>query len=284
VANHAALERVWELASRHVSLSTTPRLYVFPGQPPDGSFTFAYWYVPGSEVHYSPEHPFDRGQRDDANDPAHRNLHRVSVFAGVGEAEVAAKVVHELDHARQWDEAGPESYHFGRDVHGAQGRRFGGFPGGGAVYQLVPTEDDANSVASAFIRSHYTESVEGLLAGKGSASLVRPTDPPGEAETLITRLVCFAALYPNDLIDWLNEGDHQLTARLRDLPGDQVSLWRDLVSDSKLEVIRARRDAEAPVEEDLHPLSREQRWDRWLPVREALTDGMARAKEIAGIP
>jgi hypothetical protein len=83
-----------------------------------GGHLGAVWHPPGNVLVEDEQFP-DPTQLDDANAPAHRNLHRIVVPAEPPDAiTFAALVRHELEHARQFDALGRPIFRLQRFIEG----------------------------------------------------------------------------------------------------------------------------------------------------------------------
>ena len=107
----AALGRSWESACDDAGIATPTeaRLYYLPGDA--DAFQGAFHLHPGSLAVYEDRFPFTRGQLEHANDPAHRDLHRIVIRDMPDELTAVALLRHELEHARQY-RASPALYGF----------------------------------------------------------------------------------------------------------------------------------------------------------------------------
>src|SRR5689334_7807536 len=90
------------------------RLYLAKGMGKD--HLGAVWHTPGDELVVDVQFP-DASQLADANDPKHRDLHRIVAPAEPDDAVTfAALVRHELEHARQHDALGQPMFDLQRFI------------------------------------------------------------------------------------------------------------------------------------------------------------------------
>src|SRR5438093_13230054 len=97
------LEETWQAAVDDAALDVSSvRVYPIAGAPPGGQVADAWWWLPHTNMARTTSTPLSPDQVHDGNDPAHRGLHRISRFAGVTRAELAATLRHEREHVWQW--------------------------------------------------------------------------------------------------------------------------------------------------------------------------------------
>jgi hypothetical protein len=127
-------------------------------------------------------------------------LHRVATAPieglepRVAEGALAAKLRHELEHARQLEASGREPFglmQLALEVH----RRKTGGTIYGAFRNQMPIEDDANAAASLFVRKVRPDSVDALRSHEAYGPLVRAVLGPSNPKTLVARLVGFLFHY-----------------------------------------------------------------------------------------
>lgn len=104
----AVLDQEWRAALADAGIdSAQTRVYLMEGvgQGEGGRGAGAVWFPPGDELVLEDQFP-DANRIDDANDPAHINLHRMSLRLDDDVALTAGRMRHELEHARQYDALG----------------------------------------------------------------------------------------------------------------------------------------------------------------------------------
>jgi hypothetical protein len=174
------------------------RLYPFPGErSEDGAH--AFYIVPGHRVSRVPNFPDDLGaQIEDAN--RHLNHHRVAVWVETDAPVLGAKLRHELEHARQFDDFGEKLFDLNDLMSLVISHKIGGLSGGGRLYNFKPTEVDANAAAARFAWEKYgeDEATKRLEAeDEDGAALFRSHTGPASIETLPRRLLCFLGQFPD---------------------------------------------------------------------------------------
>ena len=164
----------------------------------------AQWWAPGESVR---QPPLELSEEDAAAADAWPLIekHRVATAAiglepRLAEAALAAKLRHELEHARQWDACGGEPFFLMQVAREAHRRKTGGTVYGAFVNQM-PIEDDANAAASLFVRRHWADCVDELRQHKDYGPLARSVLGPASPETLVVRMVGFLFHYRDILRD-----------------------------------------------------------------------------------
>jgi hypothetical protein len=187
-----ALNSEWQAALADAGFAgRAARLYPFPGEM-SADETRAYYFVPGQRIYHDAHFPDELGgQIQDAND--HRDRHRIAVWVDGPTPVLGAKLRHELEHARQWDAHGKPLFDLNDLTLAVLAERVGGLPGGGVLYNLIPTETDANAASAAFAWARYGEEVCRPLCDPMSrdGALFRSLTPPPAIETLPTRMLAF---------------------------------------------------------------------------------------------
>jgi len=139
-----------------------------------------------------------------------RPLHRIAFFqdfdANDGRLEASRVAVagallrHELEHARQYDAVGSDTFDIDDQfLDHAIRQRVGGLPSGTDLYNFKPMELDANAAAAMYLRDHHPEHLDAILKGP-HASLARSLTPPETPETLLERTVACLFLF-RDICD-----------------------------------------------------------------------------------
>jgi hypothetical protein len=109
-------------------------------------------------------------------------LHRIVVWSDQDPVLLAAKMRHELEHARQYDSHGPPLFGLHQLASAVLDVKVRGLTGGGFVYGSIPTEVDANAAAARYVNARYPADAERLLNARHEASnLLRSLHGPGSA-------------------------------------------------------------------------------------------------------
>jgi hypothetical protein len=167
----------------------------------------AQWWAPRESVHEPPVN-LELSAKDAAAADATPLVekHRVATAPieglepRVAEAALAAKLRHELEHARQWEACGREPFflmQLAREVHR---RKTGGIVYGAFLNQM-PIEDDANAAASLFVRKRWPDCVDELRRHEAYGTLARAVLGPATPETLVVRMVGFLFHYRDIIRD-----------------------------------------------------------------------------------
>jgi hypothetical protein len=205
-----AIRAEWLAAVEHAGMPADRfRIWLCPPppQPPPGS---AAWIKPGYVVPDEPDEPLRGVQREQANAPENRDLHRIMVIDAFDPrdrlelARLAGRFRHEIEHAVQWDYGGGEAL-WELDLIADQviQMKVGPAPADRVLYRRKPREEDANAAASQFLRERHPDVVDQIAAGE-DAELVRSLLGPPDPRTLIVRTVCFQYLF-NDLTEGLED-------------------------------------------------------------------------------
>jgi hypothetical protein len=153
----------------------------------------AVWHPPGDELVVSEQFP-DASQRADANDPKHRDLHRIVAPDEPTDAVTfAALVRHELEHARQYDALGQAIFDLQQLLEGGVLPYRAVLLEGcaGSLINGVPTEIDANAAASVYVSARFTAEEVGALRGGDRRPLACSLVGPEQFETLPARMVAY---------------------------------------------------------------------------------------------
>jgi hypothetical protein len=189
----------------------------------------AVWHPPGDELVVDEQFP-DASQLADANDPKHRDLHRIVAPAEPDDAVTfAALVRHELEHARQHDALGQPIFDLQRFIENCVlPYRAALLEGcGGPLVNGVPTEIDCNAAASVYVSARFTaEEVATLRSGRRkplACSLVGP-EP---FETLPTRMVAYVHIHRSCAEAYVKEYEPQrsVSELLEERYPDAAEVW-----------------------------------------------------------
>jgi len=168
------------------------------------------------------------------NAPEVRCRHRVVVVrdtpAGeAGRALLAAKLRHELEHARQWNALGDAPQRLSClidaviDELGVSGRE------ARTIYRAQPNERDANAAATNFVQGRFTAGAIAALAAGDDAVLVATEPGPEPLETLVDRNLHFLLQYADvcstlpGFLDELAEIDPELLEKWKQLESQSAS-------------------------------------------------------------
>ena len=202
------------------------RLYVFEGHSPEDGEK-AILLHPGTEAFSDRRFPVSPTQLRDANE--NQTLCRIGTYEDREPVLLAARLRHELEHARQYQAYGMPILRLANLLVAAAGQRFGDFPGSGLYYNLVPTEQDANAAAACHASSRYREDAERLLNDRDAeAGLLRSKMAPEAIETLPKRMVAFALMFSDTLESYAREKGQQSAKLLDDAfpgTGTLYDLW-----------------------------------------------------------
>ena len=105
--------------------------------------------------------------------------------------------------------------------------KVGGLPGGGAFYNLRPSEQDANAASAMLLRERFAPEIVNAILDSEEGALARSLTPPGDPRRLPTRTVCFLFLF----VDVAEEPQRSLSGfdqRLVNVWPPAGELWRKL--------------------------------------------------------
>jgi hypothetical protein len=272
------LQRHWEAALAHAQIeSDAARLYLVGGKPIDRS---AIWIEPGSEIFRTPEFPLTSSQLTDANHAARRDLHRIIAFSETSPIVLAARMRHELEHARQWDQDGSRLTRLEEAIQATHGNTYGGLAWSGLIYNTVPSEADANAAAAQFAAAHFPTGELESLIGEGDGVLFR-SPASTDSETLGLRMLCHIAGWRTEFESHLDSRALNRTSFLDDVVSSGSALWIQFANDVRLQDLnRVIRNAK-PTKEELESLTPRGLRDRWAEVTQPAFDAAERALDIA---
>jgi hypothetical protein len=105
MTNVEELQAEWDAALADAGIDRSAvRLYVIEDVKRDDG-AGAVWFRPGSEIGEG-DQIHNPDYLRDMNKPAHKDLHRIVLWAAVETPVLAGRLRHELEHARQWDRFG----------------------------------------------------------------------------------------------------------------------------------------------------------------------------------
>lgn len=190
-------------------------------------------------AHYPPgwalaaDELIDENFAAELNRPKNVDRHRVVVVrdapAEYGRALVAAKMRHELEHARQWNVLGDMAKVLGHLVEDVVVAVAGSFNDEGrAIYHGSPSERGADAAASAFVRARFTSAaIEPIAASKDA--FLDSTEPSAEPlEALPSRTISFLSEYADGCATVPDFCD-----RLHEMAPHFLELWNSLARQGK---------------------------------------------------
>jgi hypothetical protein len=274
------LEALWSAAIADAQLDPAAvRLYGFTGEVPPTVNQTASWHSPG-ESHYlarSNDEPLSDSQLADANSNQNRTRHRITMWIELPPQILASKLRHELEHARQWDVAGESVDEISRMVRSVGSRLFSRYGRGtGILYNLVPSERDANAAGARFARARFGEPPDDLVQGE-SGVLFRFPEGPEPADELGRRLIAYVAVFGDEFERLLQENNRDLAQVLNGVAPNIAGSWELLRDDERLAELRRAISDAVPAEPqiDAPDADRERVW-REVGVRVEAAYGRAR--------
>lgn len=276
----AEITQLWPLACAYAGYrpSEDAVLYVVRGDASQGNS--ALHVEPSSEVAATCEWPLTSGQVTDANCAAQRAKHRVFVRAFSEPFVALGRLRHELEHARQYDRS-PEIYLFMSFVQDAICRDFElAEPetptASGTIYNLLPSEEDANRAAAQANLDHFGPPTEDQLAGPDSVLVLDPSEI--DPDLLGRHLLVMAAQFPTGF-DWVAERRDESREELLDRLGPEArSAWEKLAVDPGIAKTGAAALALAPSKAEVN--SARMPPAAWISVAEEIKDGRVRAEQV----
>jgi hypothetical protein len=279
------LEALWLAATADAQLDPAAvRLYGFTGEVPPTVNQTATWHSPGGS-HYlvrSSDEPLSHSQLADANSDENRTRHRITMWIEFPPQVLASKLRHELEHARQWDVAGEAVDELSRMVRSVGSRLFSRYGRGtGVLYNLVPSERDANAAGARFALSQFGLPPDELLQG-ASGVLFRFPEGPEPADGLGKRLIAYVAVFGDEFERLLQENNRDLTQVLNGVAPNIAGSWALLRDDQRLtDLRRAISDAvPADIPIDASDADRE---GIWREVGGQVEAAYGRAREVLRI-
>jgi hypothetical protein len=280
IVTDAEIAALWPLACAHAGYrpGDDAVLYLVPGDAAQGNS--ALHVEPGSEVAATREWSLTSSQVADANSVAQRNKHRVFVRAFTEPFVALGRLRHELEHARQYDRSA-SVYLFSSFVQDAISHEFEltepeTWTGSGTVYNLLPSEEDANRAAAQANLGHFGPPTAEQLAGFDSV-LVRD-DGGVEPDLLGRRLLVMAALFPDGFYWVAGERGESRDELLGRLGPEARSAWEKLAADPEIAAAGAAALALAPSEAEVN--SAPMPAAAWGAVAEKIKDGRIRAEQL----
>lgn len=271
-----AIDQIWRLARENAAFSADEvHVYVLPGAK-RGEY-WAMYFKPGDWLVFDENFPFSSNQLDDANGSA-LMLHRVAVYAGAQEPEVAGLMRHELEHAVQQRHYGDASWLVYERTLGALGRRYGNRPGSGVIYNSVPVERDANAAAAAHVIPTYGPLPEAVLEGEHSV-LFRFPEGPLPLDTLGLRSLAFAAVHADAFEAELAAHSDALEDLFDEVVDHAVERWGRAANDALVQTL-ARQSVDAVPPDAAVTSAASLPAVVWYPARDRLLAAYERALTV----
>lgn len=150
--------------------------------------------------------------------------------------------------------------------------------GSGAIYNVLPHEEDANRAAALITEAHFGAPTRRELAGT-DAPLFRDTSPIEET-TLSYRLLTTAALFPAAL-EWVaHEKEETIGQLLARFGPDADTAWQIMVQLPEIKDSGQRALESCPTEGEIKSASAPA--NAWAPVKEEIEAGREDAESALG--
>jgi len=222
------------------------------------------YFKPYDAVAAGGDFPLSTAQLHEAN-VKHRDRHRIVVFTGASEYEVAALMRHELEHVRQQIRLGDSSETLLlvqerttdvlSDVYGAR-------LGSARLYNLIPMEWDANAAGAAFVASTYGDVAKAVSSGE-HAQLFRKTARPGSLEDLGLRSLAFAGTHAPVFRSWDARNGQTVEGLFESWVDDVERSWTVLEGSAEVRgLARASVDASPSDDEIARAVRPPEAWAR----------------------
>jgi hypothetical protein len=283
------LEGGWTAALRDADLTADDvLLYPHDAAPPNDGPT-AIHVPPGVLIFGKDAAPLPAEQRQHAAD--NYGHHQILLHIDDDPDVLTAKLRHELEHVRQWQEArdGKGLFQVYQAIGCAMDMVIGRDPakrrGSGVIYNIVPMEIGANAAASRFIRPLVDAQRLAVVEAGESANLFRrqPEPEPPEGEGL--RMLCSAAILATQIEDAFKQGNHpngRLGPIAQVVDGGET-IWATLREDDELARCREEFVRAVPNAPDIDAAAPTV-GHAWLSAREAWLRAYDRARAVAGLP
>jgi hypothetical protein len=237
MVNVKEVSALWALACADAEYeqNTQTALYLVGGEAGNGPA--ALHVEPEFEVCADPDWALGPKQIADANSSTRRGAHRILVREFQSARVALGRLRHELEHARQYDRC-PDLYRgmgLPQDAlsRAVEERRPPSMEGSACLYNLLPSEEDANRAAAQLATAHFGPPSEADLATT-NAPLFRDASPV-HPDTLARRLLATSALFP-DAFAWVAEQRETPVDALleRQLGPDAPAAWRSLLDQPEI--------------------------------------------------
>jgi hypothetical protein len=192
VVDHSeTLDDEWAAALAHAGFASERAvLFVVDGERPDND-EYASHAAPGQWVQSSSE-LWGYEERELANRPASRDLHRIAIWKPCDETqrEIAlfgTLLRHELEHARQWETCGRVVSSLDLIIALVHAAKYAGSKIPGSAYNAKPNEQDANASARLYLLDRHPAVAESVFShpiGEAIRSALTPGDPASLPERI----------------------------------------------------------------------------------------------------
>jgi hypothetical protein len=237
---------------------------------------------------YSPETrswaaTLSRSRRTNGNMPLDNSRrHQVVLYTGAPRHVLAAKMRHELEHARQWIAAPDgvelfmlhEAAMYGIEDFMGSNRR-----GSRMLYNIVPHERDANSAAARFMHKRLAAGDIKCWQESAEAVLFRMDSRRAEPRTVGLRAVCMCALAAERVEEWgapLGSGWSALVGGV----AEDAGVWGRLRGDEHLQELVRHATLAVPTAEDIEAAAPDCR-AAWVEVRRRVLVAVDEAYRLA---
>ncbi|MGI9658425.1 MAG: hypothetical protein ACR2OD_05910, partial [Gaiellaceae bacterium] len=160
----------------------------------------AVYYAAGLLVEESTTDPSLIALVTELNHPSNRSKDRFCIWTDVPVPLIAARMRHELEHARQCRAHSVALWALTDLVGDVLAETVGESPGGAALYNASPVELDASAAAAWFVRRRYGDDIAMELLDSAHAEADGPNLRlhlgPGPLETLPARMLAFLWQFP----------------------------------------------------------------------------------------
>jgi hypothetical protein len=272
------INELWTLACQEAGYvpGQDAVLYLVPGGAEGAA---ALHLTPGTYACAEPEWPLSRSQIEDANSSAKRDLHRVLVRDFASPRIALGRLAHEFEHAHQY-ERDPQVYEAIGYALGALGlaleeRAPPTKCGSATLYNLLPSEEDANRASARLTTAHFGP--PGVTELESTDAPLFRDESPVDAESLGARLLAMMALFPNGVAKVAEREKKTVTDLVSDLGPKAPRAWRLLESHPELPASGRAALERCPTEEEVAAAVRPPL--AWAPVVEGIRDGKAAAEQ-----
>jgi hypothetical protein len=232
---------VWQRALDDSNLTeANARLYFFDASAPPTTAS-GDTFAPGQSLSRGWP-PISDADRQSAN--AARGAFRIVVDTREKDPILLwALVRHELEHCRQYQRYGTSLSQLGHAIDETLERLHGRVPGVYTLYNVMPSESDANAAASGFARRTFGSDACDRLLSDDWAVLIQQQSPAA-IDDVGLRQVCFAAVHAQALKQSARLGPAGIKPLLDALAPDIAERWIDIARDTRLQALaRAALDS-----------------------------------------
>jgi hypothetical protein len=208
---------------------------------------------------------------------------RIAVWVGMDDRAIAPVLRHELEHARQWQlGGGTPTFRLAAAIQRVLDACYGDLPYSGQIYNLSPHELDANGAASRFIRKLHGDEQADSLANDPQldTGLFRRRPVPEPPDTLPTRLICHAGVWPDCTEEVFSQVGNLMGLLGSASPGGP-ELWSRLGEDPTMQQLVEDVRRTIPTKVDIESAASPQ--DGWLPHKTSIIAARDRARSLADL-